>query len=182
MGSRPMKFILTGFICLLLITPHTSAQTNSDQDASASVRSFVQDFYNWYIPLAMRRNSKPDYSIAIWMKPKLFSPELVHKLHEDAKAQAKADEIVGLDFDPFLASQYPDENYKIGIINKKNDSYWVDIDYAPPEEKVALALTAEVRQQDGQWYFNDFRYPDGQTLLQLLQTLKKEREKLAAHK
>ncbi|MEA2552688.1 MAG: hypothetical protein QOJ65_864, partial [Fimbriimonadaceae bacterium] len=89
---------------------------------AASVRRFVQDFYDWYIPMENRRDEArlnkvklhkkdqademPDEIVAINSRPEMFSRELRHALLEDRKAQEKnSDYIVGIDFDPFTDAQ-----------------------------------------------------------------------------
>jgi hypothetical protein len=85
-------------------------RSNSDSDA---VRQFTERFYAWYVPAAARaeRNMLLD---AKEMRSAI-SPEHLRALREDFEAQAQdiTGNIVGLDFDPFLASQDPCARYEV---------------------------------------------------------------------
>jgi len=51
------------------------------------------------------------------------------RLQKDSNAQAKVSgEIVGLDMDPFLATNAePHQHYTVGKITTKGTSYWADV-------------------------------------------------------
>src|SRR5215212_4808372 len=93
--------------------------------AEDSPRQFVQDFYSWYVPIAMKDHKVPAFVVAIKEKPSLFSPQLLKALQNDADAQAKASgEIVGIDWDPFLNTQDPSRQFEIVQIMHKENGYW----------------------------------------------------------
>jgi len=80
----------------------------------------VQSFYDWYLPRALKETSSPAWEQAIKYKPNVFDGPLRTALKADLAAQAKAkDEIVGLDFDPFLNSQDPQGKYKVVKVEEK---------------------------------------------------------------
>ena len=162
-------------LLLLLALAALQAQAAKPEDA---VRKFAQDFYGWYVPIAVKDNKEPASDIAIKQRPSSFSPQLLEALRDDAEAQAKAiGELVGLDFDPFLNSQDPSNHFVIGQINLKNDGYWVDIHTSKPGKAHAKPdVIAVVNQSGGHWFFTNFRFPDGGDLLKTLQLLKQERE------
>jgi hypothetical protein len=177
-----MKIINLLFCCLLFALPFSvKAQSESEANASDSVRKFVQGFYDWYVPKALNGNSAPAWSTAVKEKGSYFSPELGRKLREDSEAQAKDEgEIVGLDFDPFLNGQDPGRRYGVGKVVPKGSSYLVEVHRVvsgKPEEKPTAA--AEVAGKNGQWYFVNFLYPDGHDLLGILKALKDDRDKPA---
>src|SRR5512146_990329 len=84
--------------CLLM-----PASTQAAEDGCAGARAFVQEFYDWYVTILERRDA-PAWQITHRERGRSFSPLLAKALDEDEAAAAKSpDEIVGLDFDPFLA-------------------------------------------------------------------------------
>jgi FlaG/FlaF family flagellin (archaellin) len=92
------------------------------RDSQRSCRDFVQRFYDWYVPIALKDNAGNPSDRALRYKSHAFSPELLTQLKEDSTAQAKAKgEIVGLDFDPFLNSQHPGERYTAEKVVGKRD-------------------------------------------------------------
>ncbi|MFZ0820466.1 MAG: carboxypeptidase regulatory-like domain-containing protein [Candidatus Acidiferrales bacterium] len=150
------------------------AQAQNPQEAPASLANFVQEFYDWYVPIALRDNAKPSMEIALKEKPAAFGPELFRALKEDSEAQAKAREIVGLDFDPFLNSQDPDESYVVAKITQMKCSYWVGVHSLSSGKKSDEPVVfAEIEQKGEGWQFINFHYPDDGDLLSILKTLRK---------
>ena len=149
------------------------AQVAGAASDTAAVRAFVQQFYDWYLP-------QTNVEVAIRDRPNAFAPELYRALKADDDAQTKEPAvIVGLDFDPFTASQDPCARYEARQIMKKGTSYEVDV-VAQCDGKWDdhPSVVAKVERQGGTWVFADFRYPhqpDG--LLTTLKRLKKDRER-----
>lgn len=175
-----MKLFTAALLCFLVLSPHSLlAQEKTTPPATDSVRTFVQGFYDWYAPRLAKDKNGSVYPRALKEKASAFSPDLLHALKEDLAAQSKSkDEIVGLDFDPFLNSQDPAPIFKVGKITQGRDSYHVDVhavSNGKPEPKPSV--TAIVVNQKGQWIFADFHYPEGENLLHLLRQYKNDREK-----
>jgi hypothetical protein len=168
--------------CLLFLgplfgisAPGKSAQ--SPPNAERSCRTFVRAFYTWYVPghgvedvLKSRRSA--------------LSPELLRMLKEDLDASARSrDEIVGLDFDPFLNAQDTAERYEVGKATAKGDSYWVEVYGIWSGKKSEKPdVVAEVAFREGHWSFVNFHYgktelPENENLLSVLKALKRERQK-----
>lgn len=173
------KLKILGF-CLLVALPFTGqAQGGSVPSASNSVRNFVQAFYDWYAPKAAKSGAGRTWDTALNKKANCFSTALRHQLRADSDEQAKvAGEIVGLDFDPFLDSQDPDRYYRVGKVASKDRTYLVEV-HRVVSDKVEQqrTVTAEVAGKAGQWYFINFHYPNGPTLLDVLKSLQKSRHK-----
>jgi hypothetical protein len=129
--------------------------------------------------LTNKENKEPSSDIAIRIKPALFSARLLAALREDSAAAAKSPGyIVGIDFDPFLNSQDPEEHYKVGKIDRRDGSCWVEIygirnGIQPP----APDVTAEIARSNNTWKFVNFHYSDNSDLLGVLKQLKIDREK-----
>ena len=138
----------------------------------------VDGFYQWYVPLAVSENQEPASDIAIKKRASLFSSRLIKALKDDSDASRKSpDEIVGLDWDPFLDTQDPDQKYVLGNITKDRGRFFVRIHALRAGKKSAKpSVTAVVAQEKGKWVFADFLSSDGQGLLKALSALKKDRE------
>jgi len=154
----------------------TFSQVNNDL---ASLRQFVQGFYDWYVPIALKEANVPAFDIALKRKPSAFSPELVKALQEDSAAQAKVpDDIVGIDWDPFLYCQDPDDHYAVGRITKQGRTYLVELyGIQGGKKRPTVAVIAEVAQADGKWFFVNFHSAEGGDLLNALASAKKSRQK-----
>jgi len=153
---------------LVLLTLSVGAQTLHAED---SAKKFVEDFYNWYTPIASHTYSEPASNIALRKKSALFSAELLKALKEDALASSKSrDGVVGLDSDPFVNSQ--------DKVKEKNGAFRVDIyDVLGGQKDKKPAVIAEVKQENGHWIFVNFWNPDSGDLLSELRDLAKERKK-----
>jgi hypothetical protein len=111
----------------------------------------------------------PSWNIALKYKRSAFSPPLTRLLEQDRAAQAKCQELVGLDFDPFLNTQDPAEHYVVREIARHDQYYVVDI-YSVQfgEKSKEPSVRAEVSESDGHWFFDNFLYPGGRDLVTLL--------------
>ncbi len=167
--------------CLLLlaVSRPLQAQAKGGQDVSESLRGFVQEFYDWYLPMALKNTPVPAWDLALESKSSVFDPQLARVLREDSAAEAKtAGDIVGLDFDPFLCSQDPGERYEVGRISQKGEKYWVEIYGVWSGKKGEKpAVVPELRQKDGSWLFVNFHYPEDRDLLTDLKLLREDRRK-----
>jgi len=165
-------------LLLGLAFPCYSRTSNSDGRVPETPRAFVQGFYDWYVPKALASDKAPAWNIALKSKGWYFTPELAMKLENDAKAQAKVDdEIVGLDFDPFINSQDPENGYEVGKPTKRGASYCINIySVSSKNPGKTKALTVEVVQRNGHWQFANFYYPNHLNLLGVLDALRKSRE------
>ena len=159
------------------------AQATRPADIQKSCRNFVDGFYLWYVPKTLTSHDGPAFTLALKEKESVFSPELFRMLQQDSDAQAKASEIVGLDFDPFLNSQDPEESYVVGTINVRGDRYFVDIHGKSSGRTSAKpAVVAELILRDARWLFVNFhygvtKYQEDENLLSVLKTLRANRQK-----
>jgi len=160
-------------ICCLLLNSFAPAYAaTSDGEATQSVRQFVEAFYDWYVPKALSSSPGPPWGAALQARPSSFSTELAYLLRKAIREQAQTKgAISGLDFDPFLSTQDPDDHYNVGNVVKKGESYWVSIYGGSAERSQSPALVAEVKRADGRWQFTNFRYPSGKDLVSLLRVI-----------
>ena len=168
--------------CLLLAASACLPQARDGKNGKTmeAVGAFARGFYDSYVPVALRDNPVPASDIALKKRPTVFSPELFRALKQDSEAQAKSHGyVVGIDFDPFLATQDPCEHYEVGQVTQKGRSYRVDIyGVCSGKRNEKPDVIAEVAQQDGSWAFTNFLYPAiHRDLLSTLRTLREERQK-----
>jgi hypothetical protein len=154
-----------------LISPAYPAKV--EQGTIKSVRQFVQGFYDWYVPKALSSSPGPPWGAALQARPSNFSTEIASLLRKEMREQAHTPgEISGLDFDPFLSTQDPDDRYNVGEIVKKGESYWVSVYGASTERSQPPTLVAEVSHVDGRWQFTNFRYANGKDFVSLLKAIR----------
>ncbi|TLU51666.1 MAG: DUF3828 domain-containing protein [Chlorobium sp.] len=175
--SRKRLFSLTILLaCFIACSTLGIAQVLTPQD---SVRKFVQEFYDWY-GIISHKNSKiaPDVR-AITEKAKMFSPKLIVALKEDYEASSKhPEEIVGLDWDPFLCSQELEDRYQVGDIKKQGKNYLIELyGVSGGKRNPEPNVIAEVAQIGTQWIFVNFRSPHGGDMQSDLKKLKQIRNK-----
>ncbi|HUN58157.1 MAG TPA: hypothetical protein VMU41_08580, partial [Candidatus Binataceae bacterium] len=184
---RISRLAACGVMICFALSSLLSAQARAEEIESA--HSFVQRFYDWYVPEALSRSFVSPEELALKQRNSDFAPQLAAALREDLAAQAKSpDEIVGLDFDPFLNSQDPCEHYKVGTITRKGGTYTVRV-YAVCSDKQRNApdVAAELSHWRNGWQFINFRYPNlvkpyprNANLLSILKALRAQRSAPAA--
>jgi hypothetical protein len=171
------------FIALAVSSP-LQAQVKNPRDIQKSCRDFVQGFYDWYVPKVLKEGSVRASDLALKYKGNSFDSHLSRQLREDSEAQTKVTgEIVGLDFDPFLNSQDPDERYVAGKVTLNGGRYWVEV-YAvrPGMKSEKPVVMPELARKDGRWLFVNFHYPNSErpeteNLLRVLQNFREGRQK-----
>ena len=171
--KKIVLFIITFVLSTSLIV---SLQRDVLGGSEDSCRSFVQSFYDWYVPNRLTKHGAA-LDIVLNDRSQYFSSELHRLLREDIDAQKKVTGvIVGLDFDPFLASQDFSDRHTTGKIVVKAGSYWVEIYRVSDGKKESTpALKAELVFNNGQWNFINFHYSKTD-LLSLLKLLRKNRQ------
>jgi hypothetical protein len=147
---------------------------------SDAVWQLTREFYEWYVPAASKNNFT-DLLDAKEMR-RAIAPELLQALKRDSKAQKQdtTGNIVGLDFDPFLASQDPCEKYVVGKINTKGKSYWAEIHgVGGCAQHDSPDLFAEITKINKSWIISNLHYPKPATdLLNILAPLRQSENKL----
>lgn len=143
----------------------TSAAPSADSAApvaavsdSAAVAAAVQSFYDRYLVVSSGVGV-PWLTIAR-EQPAPIDPALVQVLRADSAARASSDEMVGLDFDPFLNSQDPCPKYEVGAVTKSADGYSVGVHAVCDGKRNADPdVAVEVRRAGDGWQLVNFRYP-----------------------
>lgn len=182
--SRFRAPIILNIAILSFLMTVIAAKAEVPSKEEQSCHEFVQSFYDWYAKLARQESAESSDTRALKLKKTSFSTELAHRLKEDADASAKVrNEIVGLDFDPFLNAQDIGERYTVGKVTKKGPNYLAEV-YGTWNGKKSVKpdVTPELSNQGGHWIFENFHYektsiPENENLLSVLSTLKKDREK-----
>ena len=120
----------------------------------------------------------------IFVFPTIIILALEGKVKEDAAASAKVkDEIVGLDFDPFLNTQDPSPRYVLGNVTAKDDKCSAEIfGVTGGKREKDVSVLPELAFTNGHWIFENFHYPkpehpEDENLLSVLKALRAGREK-----
>ncbi len=178
-----MKISATLVFWSLLFSVNTSAlraQAQTGAESQQSCRKFVQAFYDWYVPIAVQAHAGRSSDSALKHKRSAFSSELSRRLEEDSNAQNKADEIVGLDFDPFLGGQDTCEPYSLKRVTSRGNNCRVEVYGSSCQKQAKPDVVSELVFKDGRWFFVNFRYPNlgkDADLLSILKKLRTDRKK-----
>lgn len=145
---------------------------NSGPDAQ-SARQFVQNFYDWYVKAGQRMD------VALQEEPGWFSSKILAGLRDDLAAQAKdPDDVVGIDFDPFLNAQETYDPYTTCKVTAAGLGFRIEVSHQGAcADGKDLGVIAAVEKRKGKWVFTDFYYPGQGDLFSALAQAKKEREK-----
>ncbi len=191
------KIIGCSLFFFLAATSSLRAQEKAPQDIQQSCRTFVQGFYDWYVPRWLTNNLESSSAFKKWqasrdpLRQKTYplSAELVRRLKEDRAAQDKIPgELVGLDSDPYISGNGgPLGRYVVGRITPKAGHYLAEIYLQPSAEGKRPVVTAEVAFVNERWIIVNFHYYiyDGgklthrYDLLSRLKALREERQKNA---
>jgi hypothetical protein len=95
LGSKVNGWLFGFAMAAFTSSPFALAQTPSAIASMVSAKQFVQSFYDWYVPLAIkgdahgRQADEPTDIVAIRKKPFLFDAVLTANLKSDWNAQSK---------------------------------------------------------------------------------------------
>jgi hypothetical protein len=146
----------------------------------------VQQFYAWYTGRTIEQDKAGStgrsWDEVLRLRPQSLSPELLGLLKDDlAASKANPDEIVGLDWDPFLASPDPSSKFEVesaAVTNGHCSAQVNGIDHGRKRETVM----PELAQAGGAWVFVNFHYkgqpPPDENLISTLKLLRDERKKV----
>jgi hypothetical protein len=165
-----------------------NVQYSSQQAAINTKRdscwSFVQGFYDWYVPQTTREQEQirkePSSDLALKYKRDAFSPTLFKALKDDSDAQADSDELVGIDFDPFLASQDPDDRYEVQNVTHDGNVCRAEVyGVSSGSKRSSPDVIPELVRWQKTWRFVNFHYPDldNSDLLTILREAAEDRQK-----
>jgi hypothetical protein len=157
----------------------TSLEAVTTDSLAQSAAHFTQAFYDWYA----QHNDQLELAVA--ERPEVFAPALLTALQTDIEAQAKhPGELVGLDWDPFTASQDPCDPYQVEHVTRRGDTILVALkgrctDAAP---RSGPDVVAEVLRSPAGWVFANLRDPRHPgDLLADLANLREARRSDSAH-
>jgi hypothetical protein len=153
-------FSVSAGLFLFVTFSSAIAETPRVEKTLASCEAFVQNFYDWYAPIAHddKRRGRA-WDVALKEKIQVFDAKLAKDLAEDSAAQEKSkDDIVGLDWDPFLNSQDPAPKYKVVKIVVLGDKCNVDVrSQGDNSQKQPEAdISPELIFKDKSWKFVNF--------------------------
>jgi hypothetical protein len=125
-----------------------------------SCKDFVQGFYDWYVSREIvdeKLRRGPISNDVLQLRPQMLSQELRKLLQNDSDAQAKADDIVGLDFDPFLNSQDPSPKFIVESTSVNAGRCHAVVNGIRDEQKHEKIMP-ELAQTGSTWVFVNFQY------------------------
>lgn len=158
--------------------PH---QSRASEKTPQSCKEFTQRFYDWYSSVSSIEAKLSPSQVAIKDKKELFDSNIIRLLQEDFTAQEKsADEIIGLDIDPFSNSQELCTKYFVvnSRLNGNRCTTDVRCEDKDLEKRHQPNVSPELLFQNGSWYFVDFDYKKAKSsLLKTLKTLREDRNK-----
>lgn len=178
-----MKLLLLAIVILFNTTLPIAACAADAQ--SNACKKYVQTFYDWYLKKCQGvKNEDPSMEV-FKNKSFAFSKELESKLKDDDAASALfPDEIVGLDYDPFLNAQDVGEKYTATNVSKVGQKFRVDVFSTFDGKKSNKPIVIpELILANGTWTFVNFIYPgersaSNEDLISALNQLKKNRPPL----
>lgn len=163
-GEKMQRRKISLSVLWLLAVVGLGARAGEAKPVAMPPRAFAEEFYSWYVPLAYGEDVPRAWEFAAKRRKSSFSSELVRLIARDAAAQAKCSEIVGLDFDPILATQDPAERYDLGPVIRDHQSYHVDV-YAVMNgaRSKTPGVRAKFIKKEGRYFFTNFIFPDLKT-------------------
>jgi hypothetical protein len=190
MTRRALSFLVKGTYSLFVMIALASHLANASDavqlsSSSSSVAAnkdsagaFVQDFYDWYAPMAFRQKNSLPWEQAITLKANLFSSKLKIVLNIDKHSGKDSDGVyTGLDFDPFLNSFNPCERYVVAEVMEYEKSFRVAMQAVCngklQQKNIVWAEVSYTKKS--QWQFVNFHYPESNDLIAVLKNLRKRR-------
>jgi hypothetical protein len=161
-------------------------QVRVETEQGKSCLEFVHGFYDWYFDRINeekgRATAGPNSYEVLTLKPQVLAPELRQMLKEDVEATSKnRDEIVGLDFDPFINAQDWEGKYWVNSVNVKDGTCRASV-WGMDADKKRDIVHPQLKITNGNWIFVDFFYPEttgraDASLMGILTDLRDERER-----
>jgi hypothetical protein len=161
-----------------------SAQLEIGSPQEKPCREFVQGFYDWYFDrlnhVAKVSTNGPTFADVVRLSPEVVSPRLRQMLEEDLAASSRnQDQIVGLDFDPYINAQDWEGKYHVEKVAVRNNTCTAALWGTDSGVKREI-VDAELELAKNRWVFVNFHYPGGanpreENLIELLTLLRDER-------
>lgn len=130
---------------------------------------FVREFYDWYATYVQNQNGTAWYAV-LSKDPPILDDKLSTLLRADSAAQSAAlGEVMGIDWDPFLATQDPCESFEIQKVTADTDDGRVEVRTSCYYVDSLPDVVAQVVRRGEGWAFTNFSYPRESTdLLKIL--------------
>lgn len=138
------------------------AQASGPVASPKSCQSFVQEFYDWYLPKA-RSLDINSLDLALRQRASVFSARLIDAV-KAVEADAARERDAGLDFDWILNTQDPGDPGEPGYVARDATvsaaTCRIDVYRQMSPGKVEKEVVPELEFEHGRWRFVNFHYPD----------------------
>ena len=171
-----LRYAFPVFLTVLATACGRDARDSRESDVATqppaqSAADFVREFYAWYAPYATENWSGSAMFAAMSRDPPILDDRLLALLRADSAAKAAAtSEGMGLDFDPFLATQDPCEVFEIGNVTADANAGRIEVRTSCYYVDSLPDVVARVARRGNGWVFTNFEYPREKT--DLLKVLK----------
>jgi hypothetical protein len=158
-----------GAVCALAAAPWLAAEAPTP---ASRAQAFVAAFYAWY-----QGPSKPqDVAAVLRAKKDALAPELYRALEADLAASRKnKDEVVGLDFDPFLNTQEDSPALVAGPAVADGSAHRVPVIEPGGKTRVTVEVDCAAACRITNLHYPNAPSPDDENLLALLKLLARDR-------
>ncbi|WP_214072806.1 DUF3828 domain-containing protein [Mucilaginibacter sp. dw_454] len=183
---KNIYFPILSVIILGMVTL-SGLKAQAQPSDKAEAKAFVQKFYDWYVPLYNqyvpgKRNQVPSEKVALVKQKDCFDAKLYSVLFDyyNKPAPKGAEDVMGIDMDPFLAAQDNGFQYVAGKTTQSAGDFFVDVhgdlENKPRSEvlKGQLAIVVELAKVNGQWKFLNFWYDKKSNLLSMIASYNKD--------
>jgi hypothetical protein len=158
------------------------SQRGTDQAAAGDTtgaREFVQQFYDWYTPIATSRIGHPSEWEVLSVHDRYLHPTLYQFLRDDSVASATHSQTRKvIDFDAFLDSQDPCSAYRVSDVTSEVGYVRVRVTpvcaNATQQHWQSARPVIQLVAQAGRWKIADVLYDRGPSLKALLCQYRKE--------
>jgi hypothetical protein len=169
----PTPFLRSTVALLVLILTAPPLRAAEASAPASRAKAFVASFYAWY-----QGGKKPqDVAAVLRAKKDALAPELYRALQQDLAAARKVkDEVVGLDFDPFLNTQEETPALAVGDAVADGGTYRVPA--AEPGGKARVTVEVDCAPaacRIANLHYPEATSPDDENLVALLKLLARDR-------
>lgn len=176
-------------LCVIVVNmiAFSGLKAQAQANDKTTAKAFVQGFYDWYVPLYNKfvpgkPNQIPSEKLALTRKKDCFDTKLFNALYGyyNTPTPKGAEDVLGIDMDPFLAAQDNGASYTVTQVKSKGNNFLLSIttepDYQPKgaKSKANSPVIVEVTKVNGHWKLTDLWYDNGTDIFDLITAYNKD--------